>query len=125
MFCHQYGGSGRLKLGWTRVLGPLPVVEQSSARFWPEPTPLLEEEGNACRDALVAHFADPFRPYRSETHTAFTAHDHPVDAFQVHRPNRPNERLDGEEPDTGIRLPEVLDPGEGLAVLYGDTKPDV
>ena len=45
--------------------------------------PLLEEEVDACIDALVADVADPVGVHRSRLGAGFSAHDSPVDAAKV------------------------------------------
>jgi hypothetical protein len=48
-----------------------------------DPTPLLEEERGVISATDAEYSPDPFDSHRTRARAAFSADDHPVDAFQI------------------------------------------
>ena len=76
------------------ILEPLSVVERVASCFRSAPPPLLEEEGHALGQALIAEFPQPLDVDRPCSGTALTAGYGPVDIAQVGKPDRPDQRLE-------------------------------
>ena len=109
----------------TRPLAPLPIIERPTPGFWPESTPLFEEEGNLGIDAQIAYRARPFEVHGSRARSAFAADDDPVDAGEIEGLDRSDEGFDGKEANFGHRLAEMAHAGEFRAVLDRRAEPDV
>lgn len=75
-------------------LAPLALAKLATTRLWPQPTPLLEEEGHVRCDALISDRARPFGLDRAGAGAAFAADDDPVDAVEVEVGNRANQRFE-------------------------------
>jgi len=75
---------------WTEIflpifslVGPLipgPPFQKPSRLFFVGTTPLLEEEGNARRQALVSDLCRPGGVHEPGSGAGLAAHDHPVDS---------------------------------------------
>src|SRR5262245_3397223 len=92
-----------------RELVPGSAVENSaaphpSAGAGAQPAPLVEEEGDVLRQALVAQLAHPLGIEPAEAGPALAAGQDPVDTGQVQAAERPDQRLAGEEAHVGARL---------------------
>jgi hypothetical protein len=70
------------------------TVEQPTTGLRPQPTPLFEKERDLRGFALISHFARPLDQHRPCSRPAFTADDHPMNAFQINFAYRPEKRLD-------------------------------
>ncbi len=103
----------------------LNVVEQPATGLGPQTAPLLVEERDTAEGALVADRTDPVRVDRPVIASGFTAGDHPVDAVEVHRNERPEQRLGREEPDRGRDAPQVVQADELIRGLDRDAHPHV
>ena len=77
-----------------RKFAPFATVQFPAIRLRPETTPLLEEEGDALLNALVAHLSHPFGLHRPEPWAALTTGDYPMDAVKIERANRADQRFD-------------------------------
>ena len=87
------------------------------------PPPLLEEEGHPLCAALTTDLDDPFPEHWPSVRAALTADDDPVDSAQVERPEIGQQRLDGEEPDSGWCFLQRKNAGQAVpAVLNADAE---
>src|SRR5689334_6191807 len=77
-----------------RKLTPLSPVQFSPPRLRPQPSPLLEEEGDVACGALVADRTHPICAHRTRTRSAFAADDHPIDPVEIDLPHRTDQRFD-------------------------------
>src|SRR5262245_7069568 len=121
-----YAGVGdRVRAGrWLGVVGP--AVECPAGQVLSCPAPLLEEECDTRRQALVADAADPLRAHRPGAGAALPADDHPGDPGQIDCSQVLQQRLDGQEPDRGRGGAEMVDSWKPvLAVLDTDPPPDM
>ena len=102
------------------------AVEFSASLALSNTAPLLEEERNLGALALVANRQHPFHRHRSGTGPALTADDHPVNALEVYLTQVFEERLDGQESDSGRGLLQMLDPNQTVSAVFdAHTPPDV
>src|SRR5277367_269467 len=74
-------------------LTPLLAVKESTVHLWPASAPLLEEECNTVRLALVTNIQHPFLFHRSRSRATFAADDHPIDLRKVKLSYGTNQRL--------------------------------
>src|ERR1051325_7261384 len=88
---------------------PRPLVELAASGLREPSSPLLEEERHLCCHALIANISHPRRRYRSPRWTALASDNHPIDAVEGQMRNRPEQRLDGQEPHGCGHLPKVVD----------------
>src|SRR5262249_52316503 len=78
--------------------------------------------GKAYRIGVIRRSPTLFR--RSEVRAGLAAHDHPVNAAQVERPEILEERLHREEGHGGAARAERIEAPEGVAVLDAGAQPD-
>jgi hypothetical protein len=63
---------------------PGSTVKVAPAILWVPPAPLLEEERNPLLYTLIPNRSDPLNRHLSAVRSGLSAHDHPVDSFQVY-----------------------------------------
>jgi hypothetical protein len=80
------------------------AVERTAGLVFPCAAPLLEEEWHPLCAALTTDLDHPFSKHRSRVRTALTPDDDPIDSVQVERTKISQERLDGQEADSGGRV---------------------
>src|SRR5262249_3852401 len=109
-----------------RKLVPRSSLELASGTVLLDATPLLEEEGDRLRDALVTQTADPRLLHRSCAWSTLSTNDHPIDRSEVERTYIFDQWLDRKEARAGDRMSEMFNSRHSvLAVLDGDAEPDV
>jgi hypothetical protein len=89
---------------------PGPAFQGSSRSLFLNPTPLLEEERNACIQALIPYFRNPFRIKRTRAWARFPTNDCPIDASQVKFPQRPKQWFQRKKLHMRPGFPEIVDP---------------
>src|SRR5437867_1707969 len=77
------------------------AVERAAGLVLACSAPLLEEEGHPLYTALTTDLDDPFSQHRSRVRAALTTYDDPVDSAQVDWAEIGQQRLDGQEPNSG------------------------
>ena len=103
-----------------------PAVENAAGRVLPHAAPLLEEERNVRRPALIPKGKDPLFIHRSRTVTTLSAYDHPIDSSKIEMPEVLEKRFNGEEPDGRRCPPESFDSRQAVApILDADPEPHV
>src|SRR5258708_16294484 len=88
------------------------------------PAPLLEEEGDSGRTALIADVRGPGRVHRSRPRARLATHDGPVDPPQVEVRKRSKKRFEREETNVRARASEVVDSPDAPRALDADSHPD-
>lgn len=80
--------------------------------------PLLEEERGSVGTAGIMNFVNPEFLDRSGPWPAFTSNDGPIDASQIDRANRTDQRLERNEPDCSGNVSNLVDPIDDVPVLH-------
>lgn len=108
-----------------RILGPDATVQFVPSGLGTQPSPLLEKEGHAGFDALVAQLPGPRGLHRAKARATLAANDDPMDALEIYFPEGFQERFYRDESDRGIGLAQVIDPAKGSSIFKRNAEPDV
>src|SRR5581483_5216510 len=105
-------------------LVPLATIEEPTARLGRPAPNLLEEEGDASGETLVANASGPIEIQGAVIRTAFTSHDPPSNPVKIEA-ERAEEGLAGEETHIGWHKLQVANPVAHGLVLDRCAYPDV
>ncbi|SRR6266568_1666160 len=103
---------------------PSPAIKRSTAGLGGPATPLLEEEGDSVRLAVVSEAPHPVRTYRARVVTGLPSRDQPVDAVEVQFDGA-DQGLGRDEPHRSRDLAQGIETPGRLLVFYADADPDV
>ena len=115
------GGAGRAD----GEIVPLAAVQEAAIAFFEYAAPLLEVEGDAGGEALVADVGGPFPVHRAGAGAGFAADDNPVDAVQVEAGQGAEEGFQGQELDGGVGLAQQVNPANIAVGFHADAEPDL
>src|SRR6185437_14855097 len=108
-----------------RILVPLPTLERTPTGLRPDAAPLLEEERNLLRLALVANIQRPCLRHWASAGTAFAAQNRPSDAGQVHLADRADQWLERDKLHGGVCGLKMFDAHGVLPVLDRHAEPNI
>jgi hypothetical protein len=86
---------------------------------------LFEEKWHVRSLALIADFENPCCVHRPSAWARFSAHDHPIDTFEIQAGQRAKQRLEREELDHSTGLAKVVNAECVVLILDAHTHPYV
>ena len=102
------------------------TIQQSPILGFSHAAPLLEEERHALLAALIADGDDPLPLHRTRAGAALAADDDPTDSGKINLAEIFEQRLDGQEPNLGRRLPQMVNARQAVSSIFdADSPPDV
>lgn len=107
-----------------RVLAPRPSVEVTPASFGSPSPNLLEEEGNARRDARITELSDPLDVERPMFYSTLPSCDDPMNSLKV-KGNRAKQRLAGKEAHFSGKTAQMVNAIRRGLAFDGCSKPNV
>src|SRR5262249_51120395 len=109
-----------------RIFVVCATFQLAAIHRFPGTAPLLKEERNSGRTALLANRKHPLLLDRPSTGAAFSANDYPTDAFKINSSQVFEQGFNRKKTHSSSRIAQMLDSRQTvLAVLYAYAPPNV